>query len=204
MKEDTPKKFEIEIYDKIVVGEPPNEGFKYEKVHYDQPVIIEAKNKQDLDSFAAKLKLINQVFKIVRVINDEPNKSIVQNNTTSVQHVSNNEKQDNAKTLTSETTTVNATVTPVKQQVVSKPKFYKIGDIEIKDDNGKIYQKQWIKLNESEASNFRIVNDKSNAIFQLKDKHIEMKRWVLVEKSDNNENSSENIENEISEKGEEN
>lgn len=71
----------------------------------------------------------------------------------------------------------------------AKPKYYKVGDIEIKDDNGKIYQKQWMKLSDSEASNIRVVNDKNNALVNLNGKHIEMKRWILVETSDADDSS---------------
>lgn len=79
------------------------------------------------------------------------------------------------------------------QQVQQKkipPKIYKIGGIEIKNDNGKIYQKQWMQLSESEAKNIRIVNDKTNGIVNLKGKHIEMMKWVLVENSEDDETSS--------------
>jgi len=79
----------------------------------------------------------------------------------------------------------------VREPVKTKPKFYRIGDIEIKDDNGKIYQKQWMKLSSHEAANFRIVNDKNNAIVNLTGKSIEMKRWVLVEKTDDETTSLE-------------
>lgn len=193
MKDDNVKKFEIEIYDRVIQGEPPYEKTRLEKVHYDKPVIIEAKNKKDLDDFAEKLKLCNQTFKIIRVINDS-------NNTSNKQV--NNQQSTNAVALEHSNISNPVQTTHIEHKQLLKPKFYKIGDIEIKDDNGKIYQKQWIKLNDSEASNFRIVNDKSNAIFQLKDRHIEMKRWVLVENSDMHESSLENIEKEITESGE--
>jgi len=62
-----------------------------------------------------------------------------------------------------------------------KPRFFKVGDIEVKDDNGKIYEKQWMKLSDSEASNIRVINDKNNSLVNLAGKHIEMKKWVLVE-----------------------
>lgn len=41
-----------------------------------------------------------------------------------------------------------------------------------------------MRLTDSEASNFRIINDKTNSIFNLKDRHIEMKKWVLVDSTD--------------------
>ena len=70
-----------------------------------------------------------------------------------------------------------------------KPKYYKVGDIEIKDDNGKIYQKQWMKLTNTEASNFRLVSDKNNAIASMNGKHLEMKKWVLVQNSEEDEST---------------
>lgn len=60
----------------------------------------------------------------------------------------------------------------------TKPRFYKIGGIDIKDDNGVIYQKQWMRLTDEEVTNLRVVNDKNNAIVSLAGKHIEMKKWV--------------------------
>ena len=41
-----------------------------------------------------------------------------------------------------------------------------------------------MKLSESEMSNFRVINDKNNSIVNLNGKHLEMKKWVLVEKTD--------------------
>ena len=38
-----------------------------------------------------------------------------------------------------------------------------------------------MRLTEAEASNIRIVDDKTNRTINLKGKHIEMKRWVKVE-----------------------
>ena len=41
-----------------------------------------------------------------------------------------------------------------------------------------------MKLTEAEASNIRIVNDKSNSIVNLSGKHIEMKKWILVNRTE--------------------
>lgn len=67
------------------------------------------------------------------------------------------------------------------QRPPKPPKYYSVGGIDIKEDNGKIYQKQWMKLSDNEAANLRIVNDKTNKIVSIDGKHIEMKKWVLVE-----------------------
>lgn len=62
-----------------------------------------------------------------------------------------------------------------------KPKIVTIGDIEVKYDGDKVYQKQWMKLTPTEASNFRVVNGSNNKIVSLAGKHIEAKRWMLIE-----------------------
>ena len=69
----------------------------------------------------------------------------------------------------------------IEKTVKPKPKIVTIGDIEVKYDGDKVYQKQWMKLTPAEASNFRVVNDSNNKIFNLSGKHIEAKRWMLVE-----------------------
>lgn len=47
-----------------------------------------------------------------------------------------------------------------------------------------------MKLTDNEAANFRVINDKNNSIMSLAGKHIEMKKWVLVENVDDDETSS--------------
>lgn len=163
----TKKRFEVEIYDKITYGEPPMEQIKLEKVNFEKPVIIEASCKQDLQDFAEKLALCKQTFKIVRVLDDAPM-----------------QRQPQAPAAQYAQPQQVAYAQPALQAPLQKPKYYKVGDVEIKDDNGKIYQKQWLRLTEAEASNFRIINDKNNSIFNLKDRHIEMKKWVLVNSTD--------------------
>lgn len=77
----------------------------------------------------------------------------------------------------------------VKEQInisQSIPKFFKVGNIECKIENGKVYQKQWMRLSDTEMNNYRIVSDKNNKISILKDKHIEMLKWVISEDSTEN------------------
>ena len=62
-----------------------------------------------------------------------------------------------------------------------KPKIVTIGDIEVKYDGDKVYQKQWMKLTPTEANNFRVVTDSNNKVISMTGKHVEAKRWVLVE-----------------------
>lgn len=71
----------------------------------------------------------------------------------------------------------------VEQKIVVKepPKYFNIGGIKCKMENGKFYQKQWMRLSDEEMSEIRIVSDKSNKICPIKDKHIEVLKWVLTE-----------------------
>lgn len=62
-----------------------------------------------------------------------------------------------------------------------KPKLFTVGGVECKLDDGKLYQKQWVKLSSNETELYRIVNDINNKIVPLNGKHIEMKKWILVE-----------------------
>lgn len=64
---------------------------------------------------------------------------------------------------------------------VEKPKIITIGDVQIKYDGDKVYQKQWVRLTPAESSNFRVVSDSSNKIVSMNGKHLEAKRWILVE-----------------------
>lgn len=81
---------------------------------------------------------------------------------------------------------------PVYQErripVVEKkpPRYFKVGNVECKDDNGKLYQKQWMNVGNSDE--YRIVSDTNNKIVPLKDKHIEKLCWVLIQ--DENEEPS--------------
>lgn len=67
----------------------------------------------------------------------------------------------------------------------SKPKIVTIGDMQVKYDGDKVYQKQWVQLTAAEASNIRVVNDANNKIFPLNGKHIECRKWVVVEEDRN-------------------
>lgn len=177
------RKFEIEIYDEIQVGENIN-NIQLQKVVMEHPAIIEAGSKKELDDIAAKFKLCKQRMKIVRVLDDNGN---------SVPFKQAFAQQEQAPTQVQQQVT--QTVVQQASVIKQKPRFYSVGGIEIKDDNGKIYQKQWMKLSEKEAQNFRLVNDANNKIASMNGKHLEMKRWVAVETS----SEDDGLENELGE-----
>lgn len=80
--------------------------------------------------------------------------------------------------------------TAVIAEQKTAPKYYKIGDVEIKIDNGVSYQKQFVRLTDTEAANIRVVDDKTNKVVNLNNKHIEMKRWIRVETSNEDETAA--------------
>lgn len=66
-------------------------------------------------------------------------------------------------------------------QAQSQPTFFKIGSIECKMENGKVYQKQWMRVSETEMSNYRLISDKNNKILPMTGKHLEVLKWAISE-----------------------
>jgi len=91
--------------------------------------------------------------------------------------------------------TITPTTTVTKRPPISfePPRFFEIGGIKCKMENGKMYQKQWMRLSDTESLEFRIVSDSNNKICPIKGKHIEVMKWVLVEDGncENENNKSE-------------
>ena len=67
----------------------------------------------------------------------------------------------------------------------SDVKFFSIAGIECKLENGKIYQKQWMKLIGTEAAQYRLISDTNNREIPLNGKHLEVLKWVLIEDDQN-------------------
>lgn len=182
------RRFEIELYDEIQVGDNID-NIQLQKVIMEHPVIIEAANKKELDEHAARFKLCKQRMKIVRVLDEAGNQIPLR------------QAFVGQASATMQVQATSIAEQPIVHPVAKvmpprhKPRYYSVGGIDIKDDNGKIYQKQWMKLSEKEAQNFRLVNDTNNKIASMNGKHLEMKRWVAVETTDEDDG----IENELGE-----
>lgn len=84
------------------------------------------------------------------------------------------------------------------QKTISKPRYFKVGNIQCKEVDGKIYQKQWMQATDTEAQNIRIVNSKTNAIVSLANKHIEIQKWILIEHSSENTDDLDSLEESLS------
>lgn len=67
----------------------------------------------------------------------------------------------------------------VNEQKPSETRYFKVGNVECKMQDNKLYQKQWVKVKDEDS--YRIISDKTNKIFPIKEKHIEKLSWVLIE-----------------------
>lgn len=179
------RKFELEVFEEDL--DTPS-GWK--KVRYDKPLIVEVTSPKELQDKLALYKDCGQMAKVVREIDPPTKEQIVaaqQQATLAVQQ----QMQAPIVQAAHQQVAIQQPILQAAPQPIQarKPKYYKVGDIEIKDDNGKIYQKQWMKLTNAEASNFRLVSDKNNAIANMNGKHLEMKKWVLVQNSEEDEST---------------
>lgn len=176
------RKFEIEVYD---IDEEHDGKPTYTRHHYEQPIIIEAASPADLKSKLALYRQCGQLAKIVREIATPAAQQQIQQNSNNIQPQINNtntiQSAPQQITQMNENTIQNNNIRVNSENVRTKPRYFKVGDIEVKDDNGKIYQKQWMILSESEANNIRVINNKNNSVVNMTGKHIEMKKWVLIE-----------------------
>ena len=179
------RKFELEVFE-----EDLDTASGWKKVRYDKPLIVEVTSPKELQDKLALYKDCGQMAKVVREI-DPPTKAQIaaaqQQATLAVQQ----QMQAPIAQAAPQQVAIQQPILQAASQPIRarKPKYYKVGDIEIKDDNGKIYQKQWMKLTNAEASNFRLVSDKNNAIANMNGKHLEMKKWVLVQNSEEDEST---------------
>lgn len=176
-------------YDVIVYDSDPN-------VKPDKQYGLVAENAEALMKM---FEMCGQSIEVVKVYEDDES------------HNFNSAKQHTAKTAAQnqQETNVEITQTPTAIDIASsapstvqippqqyvpvvktQPKYFDIGGIKCKIDNGKMYQKQWMRLSDKESMEFRLVSDTNNKICPIKGKHIEVMKWVLVE--DESEDTTDN------------
>lgn len=156
------RKFEIAVYDEDL---QENGSIRLKPIPMTEPLYIEAATKAEFNEIIRTYKECGQQIKIIREIDPPPRENYVQQQPQIPSHQQTQQTQQ-------------------ESQQKRKPIIFKVGDIEIKEDNGTVYQKQWVRLTDKEAQNFRIVNTDNNKLVNLKGKHIEMKRWIKVENSE--------------------
>lgn len=204
-------KLEIQVYEADYETADANGGKpKWRPVRSDpaldggRPNIIEVADKAEFIEMQKQYAMCDQRIKVIREIDpfvDEPTSSKAptippNNQAIPVQPTSSSvDPMSSQQTVVIQTPVAAASPLPLvveaakpKTKPKTKPKIVTIGDIEVKYDGDKVYQKQWMKLTPTEASNFRVVNDTNNKIISLAGKRIEAKRWVLVEEKSGEDN----------------
>lgn len=174
------RKFEIQVLNEDIQDDGT---IRYKPQHYDEPVVIQASTKEEFMEIVKNFKECGQQIKIIRELT--PAKAVSQ------QPFSDNFSDNVGPAEQLKAKSVCPAPSP---EVKQKPRIFKIGDIEVKDDNGVLYQKQWVTLTPKEAASIRIVLDSNNKIVDLKGKHIEMRRWIKVE---NVENDTDGLEGDL-------
>lgn len=158
--------------------------------------VITINSQQDLAEKQATFKQLGQRFKIVREINPPTRAQILE--AAKQQGVDLKAEDEEQPAETEKTAEGENPAESQRAEHAEKPekkpeqparekrppKIITVGDIQIKYDGDKVYQKQWMRLTPQEASNFRVVNDSNNKLVSLAGKHIEAKRWTLVENSE--------------------
>lgn len=174
------RKFEIQVFNEDLQDDGTVQ-LKPEKT--DRAIILEVATPEELKMALQQYRMCGQIAKIVREI-DPPLQTAAP---TQAPQLATATPMPNAQyqpatfpQISSRSDGPQMVATP---QPKAKPKIVTIGDMQVKYDGDKVYQRQWVKLNATEAANFRLVNDSSNKIVSMAGKHIEAKRWVRVEET---------------------
>jgi hypothetical protein len=199
-----PRKFEIyvEEYTEGDIGCPAG----WRPVQVDSKLggnggnpIITVNSQADLQEKQNFYKAVGQRFSIVREIDppsmDDIRKAAIEQGLIKAESdpVPTEQNNENKTKPADRDPSCAKTESAVKPPEKRETKYYKVGDVEIKEENGKLYQKQWLRLSPAEAANFRIVNDGSNKIVSMKGKHIEAKKWLAIEHAAGEQINSEDI-----------
>ena len=198
-------KLEIQIYEADYTDVPEGAKPKWRPVDMGRdrgkPIIIEVADKKELMELQQRYAMCDQQMKIIREIDpfdDEPTTSktsAIPLNNQAIPIQSTSSTVDSASIQQIHVIPSSVETQQVKQiasashiEIIKpKPKIVTIGDIEVKYDGDKVYQRQWMKLTPIEAANFRVVNDATNKIISMNGKHLEAKRWIVVEEQPSNE-----------------
>ena len=199
------RKFELAVFD--IDERTDVNGIDHpemRRVHSDFPIIVKARSPAELNEILNQYKMCGQVAKIIREIDPPANVKVQANVSPQIQDTAKEQvlvtspsqsssqvsSQVSSQASSLEKEVVKNTASECVKLVRPKPKIVTIGDTQIKYDGAKVYQKQWVKLNQNEAGQIRIVNDSNNQILNLNGKHIEILRWVMIEDQDSDDDST--------------
>lgn len=178
-------KLEIQIFDIDYEDADKNNGMPFKRpVRNDldggKPPVIEVADKEEFLLLKRQYEMCGQTIDVIREIDPFDDNS---------PEAFAPAKAASPKQASSSSPTCSQ---PISQAPVqrSKPKIITIGDISVKYDGDKVYQKQWVRLTSQEAKNFRVVSDSSNKIINMNDKHLEAQRWVMIEDDGSDDSSA--------------
>lgn len=179
------REFELEVFD-MTIDDRTGKQIP-QRVSYSQPVIVKAFSKDELNG---KLQLYRTCDQIARIVREIPGKLAPLSEQKVQQPVPPSAQAGLPFPAQPNQTAKSAPQAPLQAVPVQQPQYFKIGDIEIKIENGQSYQKQFVALTEAEAKNIRVVDDKTNRVINLNGKHIEMKKWIQVQSTSTDELSA--------------
>lgn len=174
----TPRSFEVALFEQVFDDTTGKNIMQ--KIEQKTPLIITATTKEELIDKLETFKMLRQIPKIIREVTPSGSSPNVPLPSSRPQPAA---AQPIPSSPMPQQQASQPTVTVQQTQQKHAPRYFRVGDIDVKDDNGKIYQKQWMRVTDAEAENIRVINDKNNAAVNLTGKHIEIKKWVLVEGS---------------------
>lgn len=73
-----------------------------------------------------------------------------------------------------------------QQNTTEAPKFFEIGGVKCKLENGRMYQEQWVRV---DSTKYRLIADSTNKVVSMNGKHLETLKWIQIE---NTEGDAEN------------
>lgn len=76
----------------------------------------------------------------------------------------------------------------LKHSIKEPPKFFEIGGIRCKLEDGKMFQEQWVKV---DSTKYRLIADASNKICPMTGKHLETLKWIQIENTEENDGNGE-------------
>ena len=176
------RQFELQVFDEDLKDDGTTE---LKPVKMERAIIVEASTPEELKMILGQYRLCGQVAKIVREINPPPQAAVPPQALQPTASPLPNAQYQAAMfpEVSDRSDGPQMVAVQAAPKPKSKPKIVTIGDMQVKYDGDKIYQKQWVKLNANEASNFRVVSDSTNKIVNLAGKHLEARRWIQVKET---------------------
>lgn len=190
-------KLEIQIFDIDYEDADKNNGMPTKRlVRNDldggKPIVIEVADKAEFKMIKSQYEMCGQTIEVLREI--DPFKDNEPEPSASAGAAAQPSMMQPAQPVPQQIVQQQIVQQPVQQAVQkAKPKIITIGDISIKYDGDKVYQKQWVRLTPQEASNFRVVSDSTNKIVSMNDKHLEAQRWVMIEDIESDSSSADSL-----------